>query len=193
MTWFVIAMTPLLLLAPNLICGRAAQSRDGSVGSEVQRIKKTDGEAVSIEFREFFEPGTGPLKPSARLLGLNGRRVRLIGFMAQLEAPPDGAFYLCSRPVQADESGGGTGDLPVDTVRVTVRSAKGKKIPFIARAIEITGILEIGPQAEADGTVSSIRLLLDASREDGRSANPSSPAIKRESINKTSIKHQRRK
>jgi len=81
--------------------------------------------------------------------------------MAHLEKAPEGAFYLCSRPVYGDESGGGTADLPVETVRVIARSARGKKIPFIGCAIEVTGILEVGNRTEEDGTVSAIRLILD--------------------------------
>ena len=62
----------------------------------------------------------------------------------------------------ADESGGGTADLPIVHVRVIVRSAKNNAVPFVPRLIEVTGILEVGSRAEADGTVSGVRLLLDA-------------------------------
>src|SRR5262245_46365756 len=79
--------------------------------------------AQTIEFRELFEAGGRELKPSAKLLSLDGTRVRLVGFMAHLEEAPEGAFYLCARPVYGDESGGGTAELPVESVRVIVRSA----------------------------------------------------------------------
>jgi len=149
------AAAPLLLILSAFFCGLGSQSQGSSAG-------KPEDEATLIEFREFFEAGSGKLKPSAKLLSLNGRRARLVGFMAQLEQPPNGVFYLCPKPVFADESGGGTADLPVGSVRVIVRSAKEKKIPFIARPIEVTGILEVGPKPEDDGTVSSVRLILDA-------------------------------
>jgi hypothetical protein len=187
------AMAPLLLILSNCFGGPCAQSRGGSVGDEAQQPGKSEGAAVSIEFREFFEAGAGELKPSAKLLGLNGRRARLVGFMAQMEQPPGGAFYLCSTPVFADESGGGTADLPVGSVRVIVRSAKGKKITFIARPIEVTGILEVGPRAEEDGTVSSIRLILDAPQKSVNSAAPSSPVKKHGVKPKASYKYQRSK
>ncbi|HKX30129.1 MAG TPA: hypothetical protein VJ302_20740 [Blastocatellia bacterium] len=117
--------------------------------------------AVQLEFREFFEPGARQLKPSAKLLGLNGRRVRLVGFMAQMEHPPAGAFYLCPSPVYSDESGGGTAELPVEHVRVIMRAAEGREIPYLASPLEVTGILEVGNREEKDGTVSAIRLVLD--------------------------------
>jgi len=114
--------------------------------------------ATPLDFREFFAGGEGELKPSAKLLGLAGRRVRLIGFMARMEEPPDGAFYLCPRPVVCDESGGGTGDLPVEAVLVMVPSARGRKVPFVNRAVEVTGILSVG----SDGAGSwPLRLQLD--------------------------------
>jgi len=162
MNLLVTAAAPLLLILSAFFCELGAQSQGSSAVNEAQHAGKSKDEATLIEFREFFEAGAGKLKPSAKLLSLNGRRARLIGFMAQLEQPPNGVFYLCPRPVFADESGGGTADLPVGSVRVIVRSAKEKKIPFIARPIEVTGILEVGSKAEDDGTVSSVRLILDA-------------------------------
>jgi len=190
MSLLIKVVPPLLLILSSHFCVLAAQSRGGFVGNEAQGHGKSESEATTIEFREFFEEDAGELRPSAKLLGLNGRRVRLVGFMAQMEQPPDGAFYICPRPVYADESGGGTADLPVGSVRVIARSAKGKKIPFIARAIEVTGILEIGNRAEDDGTVSALRLVLDTSRKSGaHSAPATSPRAK----NKTTFKQQRRK
>src|SRR5215510_8382327 len=162
MSWLITAAAPLLLILSNSFYGLTAQSCGGSISNEAKRPGRSEDEAAYIEFREFFEADASELKPSAKLLGLNGRRARLVGFMAQMEQPPSGAFYLCPIPVYADESGGGTADLPVGSVRVIVRSAKGKKIPFIARPIEVTGILEVGAKAEEDGTVSSVRLILDA-------------------------------
>src|SRR5262245_11872316 len=193
MTLLITATAPLLLILLNSFCGLTAQSQGGSVSNEVRASGKSEGEAISIEFREFFDSDAGKLKPSAKLLGLQGRRARLVGFMAQMEQPPSGAFYLCPMPVYADESGGGTADLPVGSVRVIVRSAKGKKIPFIARPIEVMGILEVGARAEEDGTVSSVRLILDAPQEPPNSDPHSPSAIKRAMKPKTSFKHQRRK
>jgi hypothetical protein len=134
----------------------------------------------TLEFRDFFERGTSELRPAARLLSLNGKRVRMVGFMAQMEEPPRGAFYLCSRPVFAAEGGAGTGDLPPDAVRVIVRSAKGQQLAFIPRALEVVGLLEVGSQADEDGGVSAIRLILDGPSPKPAGGAPlpaSSPAL----------------
>src|SRR5262245_49950347 len=193
MTWLFTAVAPLLLILSPSFCIPGAQSQGGSAGNEARSPDRSESTATSIEFRESFEAEASDLKPAAKRLGLNGRRARLVGFMAQMEQPPSGAFYLCPMPVYADESGGGTADLPVGSVRVIVRSAKGKKIPFIARPIEVMGILEVGARAEEDGTVSSVRLILDAPQEPPNSDPHSPSAIKRAMKPKASFKHQRRK
>lgn len=158
----------ILIIFLALICtpelNAAPQSNQADHGSKAKSDESPGDAPVELSFKEFFDPADRELKPSARLLSLKGKRVRLVGFMAKLENPPKGAFYLCPRPIQNDESGGGTGDLPVEHVRVIMRSAKDRVVPHIAHLIEVTGILEIGNREEEDGTVSAIRLLLDGPR-----------------------------
>lgn len=122
-------------------------------------------ETRDLSFSQFFEPGPRELKLSSTLLSLNGHRVRMVGYMAQMEMPPEGAFYLTPHAVSCDEEGAGTSDLPVSSVRVVVRSAKGKAIAFIPSPVEVTGVLELGYQADEEGRVSSIRLILDNSAD----------------------------
>ena len=110
----------------------------------VEAKSKTALPIAKLEFREFLDPSTSELKPSAKLLSLQGQRVRLVGFMAQMEEMPKGYFYLCSRPVFCDESGGGIGDLPIDAVRVVVRASNGQPIKFVAQPLAISGVLELG-------------------------------------------------
>lgn len=119
------------------------------------------GAPEPLSFREFFDPKARRLAPSARLLGLAGKRVRIAGFMAEMEEPPKGGFYLCPSPVFAAEGGGGTADLPPSAVFVVVSSASGKQLETLRRPLEVTGTLEIGPQVDAEGRVTRIRILLD--------------------------------
>jgi len=116
---------------------------------------------VPLAFPEFFDPSPQGLEPSVRLRGLAGKRVRLIGYMARMELPPKGGFYLCPSPVLVTEAGGGTADLPPDAVLVVARSAKGKELAHIQRVLEVTGVLELGPQVDEDGRVSRIRIVLE--------------------------------
>jgi hypothetical protein len=117
--------------------------------------------AVTIAFREFLAPSTTELKPSDKLRSLQGKRVRIVGFMAEMEQMPDGYFYLCSRPILCDESGGGIGELPIDAVRVVVRSSRSQPIKFIAPPIEVTGILELGGQSEFEPDSWAVRVVAD--------------------------------
>jgi hypothetical protein len=121
--------------------------------------------AVRIAFREFLAPSTTELKPSDKLRSLQGKRVRIVGFMAEMEHQPEGYFYLCSRPILCDESGGGIGELPIDAVRVVVRANKGQAVKFIAPPIEVTGTLELGGQSEFEPDSWAVRVVADKFRD----------------------------
>lgn len=114
-----------------------------------------------LSFREFFEPKARNLTPTARLLSLSGKRVRIAGFMAEMELPPKGGFYLCPSPLFAAEGGGGTADLPPSAVFVVVGSAAGQELETLKRPVEVTGILEVGPETDPEGRVTRIRIVLD--------------------------------
>jgi hypothetical protein len=118
--------------------------------------------ADRLEFSEFFEPGAR-LQPSEKLRSLAGKRVRLVGFMARLELPPTGAFYLVPRPIHCDESGGGTADLPPESVLVLSAASTGKVVPFLEGALELTGTFELGNAPDSEGRIAAFRLRLDAS------------------------------
>jgi len=128
--------------------------------------------AQDLAFREFFDPTPRELRPSARLLSLEGRRVRLAGFMARSEEPPSGGFFLCAFPVVATEAGGGTADLPPETVFVVVPSAAGRAVPWTPHPVAVEGVLALGSRAGEDGQVSSIRVVLDGPLPDQAGAGP---------------------
>jgi hypothetical protein len=121
----------------------------------------TGAAAEKLAFGELFVASARELRPSPRLQALAGRRVRLTGFMVRMEDPPRGAFYLAPRPVDCDESGAGIGDRPPEAVRVVVRSSRQEVLPWVPRPLEVTGVLELGPQADEAGRVSAIRIVLD--------------------------------
>jgi hypothetical protein len=133
------------------------------------------GGPAPLEFRELLEPAITP-RLSARVRALDGQRIRLVGYMAQLEEPPNGAFYLVPRPLFCDEGGGGTADLPLDAVRVLVRSSPDVPIRFIPGPLEVTGVLRVGNRPDGEGRVSALELVLDtlpappAPQQDRRSA-----------------------
>lgn len=122
------------------------------------------GAPAELKFRDFFKMPVGPrgLEPSGKLLGLDGRLVRIVGYMAQEEAPIGDRFYLTPFPVllgQEDEPL--ADDLPASMVSVHAE-AGGKPIPHLNGLLRLTGRLAVGPREEADGRVSDVRLFLDS-------------------------------
>ena len=148
-------------IASVLLIGQVVDTRLADSLTSRPTMARMQDAITELSFKEFFESSDGGLQPSSTLLRLNGKRVRLVGFMAQMETPPLGAFYLCPRPISCDEEGGGTADLPAENVLVIVRSQSGRAVPFSARALEVTGMLEVGNRQDQDGRVSFIRLVLD--------------------------------
>lgn len=128
------------------------------------------GAAPTLRLQELLERDGDALRPSARAASLAGRRVHLDGFMARMEEPPGGGFWLVPRPLECDESGDGTGDLPPSAVFVVVRSAGARAVAFRPGLLSVTGVLELGARAGPDGRVSSIRILLDRPPEAGRTS-----------------------
>jgi len=117
--------------------------------------------AESLAWSELLEPGAA-LMPSAKAQALAGKRVRLAGFMAQMELPIPGAFYLVPQPIDCDEAGGGTADLLPTSVLVLSESTKGQLVPHLPGALDVSGVLEVGNLPGPDGRMSAFRLRLDS-------------------------------
>jgi len=117
-----------------------------------------------IKFREFFKLPIGPrgLEPTAKLISLDGKRVRLLGYMVQQEKPAVGAFIVAPLPVSiGEEDESLSDDLPASAVFVHLPSSKAMAVPYIPGLIKLTGELSVGAREEADGRVSAVRLQLD--------------------------------
>jgi len=157
----------LLALATAVVCLLAPAPVSGAqnAAAESNSATTTGLDAAPLRFDEMLVATAKALEPSPKLESLNGKRVRMVGYMAYQEEPPVGGFFLCARPTHNDESGGGTGDLPPTAVLVVVRSANGKRVEHITRPVEVTGILELGRSEREDGTISYVRLILDRPAE----------------------------
>jgi len=137
---------------------------------------------TDLKFREIFKLPVGPrgLEPSEKLVGLNGKRVRIVGYMAKEESPIAGMFILSPLPVSmGDEDESYADDLPASALFVHLESASNKAVPYLPGLIKLTGLLQVGAQQEADGRVSTVRLLLDPtlSRELGSAGANSTNAV----------------
>lgn len=118
--------------------------------------------ATDLKFRELFVLPIGPrgLTPTAKLLSLNGKRVRIVGYMARQEVPVPGLFILSPLPVlMGDADDSLADDLPASAVFVHVDG--GVALPHVDGLLRLTGTLSVGALDEADGHVSAVRLQLD--------------------------------
>jgi hypothetical protein len=118
---------------------------------------------VDLKFREFFRLPVGPLglEPTEKLLSLNGRKARIVGYMVQQEKPVAGVFILAPVPVAiGDDDDGMADDLPPSAVFVHLDSGASLSVPNMPGLIALTGVLSVGPRPEPDGRVSAVRLQL---------------------------------
>lgn len=119
---------------------------------------------AELAFGDFFAQPIGPrgLQPTPRLLSANGQAVRIVGFMVQREQPQTGQFLLTPRPVSmAEHADGEADDLPAATVTVLLPEAQRERlVAHQPGPLAVSGRLEYGPQEDASGRVSWIRLHL---------------------------------
>jgi hypothetical protein len=154
----------LLLIAGALSWPCLAGAHDA--GQQAPSAPTQD--ATDLKFRDFFKMPVGPrgLQPTEKLLGLNGKRVRILGYMARQEQPAAGTLLLTPLPVtMGDADEGLADDLPATAVFVHLESG-GRSVPYVPGLIKLAGVLSVGGQDEADGRVSTVRLTLDAAASD---------------------------
>ena len=122
-------------------------------------------EGVSeLKFSEFFVRPVGKrgLELTDKLRLLDGRKVRLLGYMVHQEEPPPGRLLLAPMPAQIHEHDNGLADdLPASMVYVSVPTVRDQAVPYAPGLMLLTGTLSVGNRAEPDGRISVVRLALD--------------------------------
>jgi hypothetical protein len=120
---------------------------------------------TELKFRDMFKMPVGPkgLEPSAKLLALDGKRVRIVGFMVQQSPLPKGGFLLSSVPVMVgDEDESLADDLPPTTLRIDLDKSRDLSVPILPGLLQLTGTLHVGMRAEpASGRSTPAQLVLD--------------------------------
>jgi hypothetical protein len=119
---------------------------------------------ADLKFNELFKLPIGPrgLEPTDKLLGLDGKRVRIFGYMVNAEEPAPGPFILAPLAVStAEKEDGPADDLPATVVFVHLAQGEREIIPHVSGLLKLTGVLSLGPKEEPDGRVSAVRLLAD--------------------------------
>lgn len=119
---------------------------------------------IDLKFRDLFKLPIGPygLEPTEKLLGLDGKPVRLVGYMVKQEEPTPGVFILSPLPVSlGHEDEALADDLPASMIFVHLEGEGTPAVPYVPGLLQLTGVLSVGNREEADGRVSVVRLRLD--------------------------------
>lgn len=134
-----------------------------------RRLAAPPAGIAELKFGELFKLPVGPkgLEPSARLRALDGRRVRIVGYMVQQETPVAGGFLLSPLPASVgDEDESLADDLPPSALFVALPKGPAAIVPPLSGLLGVTGLLRVGaweiPGAER---VAAARIELDPKPE----------------------------
>lgn len=119
---------------------------------------------TELKFNEFFRSPIGPrgLDLTEKLRSLDGRRIRILGYMARQARPVAHCFLLAPVPLTLNEiEYGHADDLPATTLHVFTAEEAPLQTPYTPGPLLLTGTLQLGNRLEADGRTSTVRLLLD--------------------------------
>jgi hypothetical protein len=119
---------------------------------------------TELRFSEFFVSPVGErgLELTEKLKALDGKRVRILGYMVREEHAQQGSFLLTPVPVQLhDHDSALADDLPCATARVMVPGHR--PVLYTPQFLLLTGTLSLGNREEPDGRISLVRLTLDIS------------------------------
>jgi hypothetical protein len=119
---------------------------------------------ADLKFNEFFRQPIGPrgLEYTDRLRSLEGRRIRILGYMVRQDESVDHCLLLSPVPQTLHVAEYGLcDDLPATTVHVLTDKNSPAQTPFTPGLMLLTGTLHLGNRLEADGRTSTVRLQLD--------------------------------
>ncbi len=119
---------------------------------------------VALDQDRVFMMPAGPkgLEYTPVAGALNGKKVRMTGWMVKhLHADPR-IFLLHARPMVLNmKEYGLADDLPPSAPHVILPERPGYAPAWTRRKLEVCGTLELGPRQEADGRISHVRLLAE--------------------------------
>ncbi|RBP38512.1 hypothetical protein DES53_11130 [Roseimicrobium gellanilyticum] len=151
----------------------------GKTASEVMKELPALPEGVAeLRFDEFYKMPVGDrgLEPTEKLLSLNGKRVRILGYMANMQMRGNRQMLLASVPLKAQPlEYGQADDIPAAHVLVRVPGNASERVPFTAGLLLLTGKLTVGGRS-LDGENAFVRLLLDPPHENAPAAVAPTPA-----------------
>ncbi|GAA0708139.1 hypothetical protein [Dokdonella soli] len=124
---------------------------------------------VDLKFQDLFKLPVGPkgLETTDKLRNLDGKRVRIVGYMVRQEAPSAGSFMLSPLPVSAgDEDESLADDIPASAVFVSLPNGKDVIVPALPGLVRIVGTLHLGAiEVPGIDRLAAVRIALDAAPE----------------------------
>jgi len=124
---------------------------------------------AELKFRDVFRlpAGAKGLKPTDTLRKLDGKRVRIVGYMVQWETPLAAGFLLSPLPVAAgDEDESLADDIPPSVLFVSLPKGNGAAVPNLPGLIKVSGTLRVGAHEVAGASrVVPARIELDGDIE----------------------------
>ncbi len=151
---------------------------DGEAKPTTDAIPPLPAGVTELKFSEFFVSPIGErgLTLTDKLRGLDGQRVRVLGYMARQEQPVPGMFLFSAIPVRLNEEHYGLADdLPAATLFVSMPKNRDQVVPHAPGLMLLTGTLSVGNREEADGRISTVRLALEVPESAGKKNSHSSP------------------
>ena len=139
------------------------RSGPGAAGETPARPPAPAG-VTDLDFRGLFKMPIGRqgLEYSDEARRLEGKKVRLLGYMAQTDHPAPGLMILSPYPfVLHEDEYGMADDLPPTVVQVLLPDRPAEPVPFTPGPLLLTGTLELGAKSMPDGRQSFVRLFLD--------------------------------
>lgn len=151
----------------------------GKPASELVKSLPPLPEGVSeLRFDEFYKMPVGSrgLEPTEKLLSLNGKRVRIVGYMADIQLRGNRQMIFAPVPLKAQPlEYGQADDIPAAHVLVRVPGNPSERLPFTPGLMLLTGRLTVGGRS-LDGENAFVRLLLDPPQETSPGPAAATPA-----------------
>lgn len=125
-------------------------------------VPATPKELPRLDLARLYVATPGGAHVAPEVAALDGQRVRVVGYMAKMEDyVPRGSLYLARAPIETEEGGGGTGDLPPGALRVEIPRLADEEIEWVPGPLEVTGVLQVGRAEDDAGRVSWLRVVVD--------------------------------
>ena len=118
---------------------------------------------TDLKFGEMFKwpIGSRGLEPTEKLLSLDRRSVRVVGYMVEQETMH--SFILAPLPLKlGDEDEGLADDIPPAAIFIHSTLPADVSVPYRPGLLEFTGILVVGGFPETDGRTALVRLIVDS-------------------------------